>query len=416
MPLAAAMPSRIALYSPGMVGLGHIRRNLVVAQALAAGHPAPAILLIAEAREAGALPMPDGVDCVTLPALQKHADGVSTPRHLGLPLGSVVTVRSRIIDAALDAFEPDLVIVDHLPLGAHGELRPALERLRAGGRTRCVLGLRDILDSPDVVRDEWLNRGYDDAVEEHYDAVWVYGDPAVFDATREYDLPPQVTAKLRFAGYLDTRARLRCRGVDGDRLWASLGLPPGRLALCLVGGGVDGDQVAMAFVRADLPAGAHGVIVAGPFMPAGVRRRLHEASCLHGRMRVVDFVSEPVVLVRHADWIVTMGGYNSVCDALAFEKRALVVPRQSPRCEQRIRAERLQALGLVDTLAPGAATPAAIAAWLAGESAAGASRPFIDMNALARLPRFVADVFDDAGAGALAYASSLPAPEQHAQV
>src|SRR5207247_1449915 len=79
-PLAAlatreAASPRVAMYSQGMVGFGHIRRNASIAQALRTAPPSPAIVLIAEAWQAGALPMPEGVDCVTLPALRREPDG-----------------------------------------------------------------------------------------------------------------------------------------------------------------------------------------------------------------------------------------------------------------------------------------------------------------------------------------------------
>ena len=59
---------RVAMYSPGMVGFGHIRRNASIAQALRNSVLEPAIVMIAEARQAGVLPMPEGGDSVTLPS------------------------------------------------------------------------------------------------------------------------------------------------------------------------------------------------------------------------------------------------------------------------------------------------------------------------------------------------------------
>jgi predicted glycosyltransferase len=41
-----------------------------------------------------------------------------------------------------------------------------------------------------------------------------------------------------------------------------------------------------------------------------------------------------------------MAGYNSFCEVLSFDKPALLVPRQAPRREQLIRAQRAQDLGL----------------------------------------------------------------------
>jgi len=79
-----------------MVGFGHVRRNVSIAHALRVSALQPAIVLIAEAWQAGALPMPPGVDCVTLPALRREADGAYNPRFLlDLSEGDVITSAAR---------------------------------------------------------------------------------------------------------------------------------------------------------------------------------------------------------------------------------------------------------------------------------------------------------------------------------
>src|SRR5205814_3928462 len=105
---------RVALYSPGMVGFGHIRRNASIAQALRRSALDPVIVMIAEARQAGALPMPEGVDSVTLPALCKDGDGVQ-PRFLEVSNKEIIALRARVIKSAIKSFQPDVLIVDHLP-------------------------------------------------------------------------------------------------------------------------------------------------------------------------------------------------------------------------------------------------------------------------------------------------------------
>ena len=139
------LPLRIALYSPGMVGIGHMRRNLLIAQTLAAAPLQAVILMIAEAREANVLAMPPGGDCLTLPALCKESHAHCRPRYLDVPLQALVRLRVKAIAAALETFKPDVLIVDHLPRGALRELDSSLEDLRVSGNTRCVLGLRDVL-------------------------------------------------------------------------------------------------------------------------------------------------------------------------------------------------------------------------------------------------------------------------------
>ena len=47
-----------------------------------------------------------------------------------------------------------------------------------------------------------------------------------------------------------------------------------------------------------------------------------------------------------------MGGYNTFCEILSFDKPGLIIPRTEPRREQFIRAKRAEELGLVRMLDP----------------------------------------------------------------
>jgi len=384
---------RVALYSHDTMGLGHMRRNLLLAQALRHSRLQAVVLLIAGAREASALTGAAGVDCVALPSLRKDGTGQYHPRHLAVSLQELLALRAKIALAALEAFDPDVLIVDNVPRGALRELDPVLESLRARRRTRLVLGLRDVLDDPATLQGEWARAQNQDAVRRYYDAVWVYGDPAVYDPVREYAFAPDIAAKARYTGYLDQRARLRFASRDGKDPVAALGLSAGRLALCLVGGGQDGAELATAFVDADLPPNTNGVLVTGPCMPAEVQGRLALGAAREPRRRVVPLLPEPTRLLRRADHVVAMGGYNTVCEVLSFAKPALIVPRVRPRCEQLIRAERLRALGLVDVLHPRDLSPAALSAWLArGRTEVRRAREHIDFNGLRRIPRLLAEL------------------------
>ena len=387
------MPYRVALYSHDTMGLGHMRRNLLLAQALRHSRLQAVVLMIAGAREASLITAPAGVDCVALPSLWKDGGGQYHPRHLAVSLEELLALRARTAGAALEAFAPDVLIVDTVPRGALRELDPVLESLRARGRTRLVLGLRDVLDEPAALQREWARARNQEAVRDYYDAVWVYGDPAVYDPVREYAFAPDVAAKVRYTGYLDQRARLEFGRRSFKDPVKALGLSGGRLALCLVGGGQDGAELAEAFVEAELPPDTNGLLVTGPCLPGGVRARLNRSVASNPRRRVVSFVHEPTRLVRHADRVVAMGGYNTVYEVLSFEKPALIVPRVTPRQEQLIRAERLQALGLVDVLHPEALNAAALSNWLARErSRVRPARERIDFNGLSRVPQLLEEL------------------------
>jgi predicted glycosyltransferase/glutathione synthase/RimK-type ligase-like ATP-grasp enzyme len=383
---------RVALYSQGMVGFGHIRRNASIAQALRGSELQPAIVMIAEAWQAGALLLPAGIDCVTLPALRLEPDGGYNPRFLpDVSDRDLLTLRTRVIRSAMEVFEPDVLIVDYLPLGVAEELATTLERLRKRGNTRCVLGLREVLYDRETVKRTWANRANMDAIRDYYDAVWIYGDPAVFDPVREYGLTDALAAKARYTGYLDQRPRLEFARAQAASLLANV--PDERLVLCLVGGGHDGGALADAFLQAELPPDTSGILMTGPLMPWEKRERVRHDAQQRPRVQVFDFVPDPTPLIERADRVIAMGGYNSICEVLSFEKHALIVPRVKPELEQWIRAERLRDLGLVHVLHPDELSPQALTEWLARDL--GPPPPIrsrIDLGGLTRIPGLLSEL------------------------
>lgn len=367
---------RIALYSHDTCGLGHVRRNLLIAQALSS--MGADILMISGAAHARAFAVPPGVDLLTLPALLKKGRGRYSPRQFSFGIDDLIAMRSRTITAMLEAFCPDLFVVDNVPLGAMGELVDVLEHLRRRTDTRCVLGLRDVLDDPAVVAREWKQAGNFAAIRAYYDAVWIYGDPAVYDAASAYDFPADVRDRVTYTGYLDQRKRWT--GETG----AEAPSPDGPFSMCVVGGGQDGMHLARQYAAAPLPEAARGLLVTGPFMGAEDRAALERMR--HPRLHLTHFLSEPTALYRQADRVVSMGGYNTVYELLSFGQRPLIVPRIHPRREQYIRARRLADLGLVDVLHPEDATPSAIGAWLRREPPPPvAVHECLDMNGLDRI-------------------------------
>src|SRR2546427_9116654 len=90
------MPSlscRVALYSNDTMGLGHMRRNLLLAQTLRHSRVQAVVLMIAGAREASLVTTTAGVDCVALPSLRKDGGGEYHPRHLAVPLEELLADR-----------------------------------------------------------------------------------------------------------------------------------------------------------------------------------------------------------------------------------------------------------------------------------------------------------------------------------
>lgn len=379
--VGAARRTRVVLYSHDTLGFGHLRRNMLLAGALRRLDPAPDVLMIAGMAEAGAFRRPEGVDMLTLPAYGKRADGSYHARSLALDLAELARLRGDIIRGAMLAYDPDLVIVDNVPRGAQSELDRALSALRKRGRARIVLGLRDVIDAPETVRAQWLQRRNFAAVRDWFDEVWIYGDPNFFDLIAEYGFGGAFAAKARFMGYLDPRARLA--GDARDAVPAPQGAP---YVLCAVGGGRDGAALCEAFARAALPAGHRGVILTGTQMPAPARARLEARIAARPDMALIDFLPEPLPLMRGAARIIAMGGYNTVTEALSLRRPTLIVPRSAPRREQLLRAERLASQGAIGMIRAERLSAQGLSDWMAGPPpCAERGRSMLDMTGLDRV-------------------------------
>jgi predicted glycosyltransferase len=381
---------RIAFYSHDTLGLGHTRRNLLIATALTRSGLQVDMLLITGTYAAARFALPPGTDCLTLPSLRKDLDGSYASRSLDMPLNELVSLRSEAIWAALKGFGPDLFVVDNVPRGVAGELDLSLRKLKKYGRAKCVLGLRDVLDTHDVVKAQWAARGTTRTITTYYDAVWIYGDPLLHTTLPEAERAVAAD-RLHYLGYVDPMLRLAPGATASDECRSIIAWADGPFVLCTVGGGQDGVQLAQTLVRTRFD-GRRGVLLTGPFMHPGARQALRREAAARDDLLVVDFLEEPLDLLRHADRVISMGGYNSVLEALACERPLLVVPRVAPRQEQWIRAERLREVGLLDVLHPASLSPRAVEEWLGRALPPPTSRRRLDFLAHTRLPAAIGSV------------------------
>jgi predicted glycosyltransferase len=222
---------------------------------------------------------------------------------------------------------------------------------RSSTRTRTVLGLRDILDEAAVVRSDWGKKRIYAVLESLYDEIWVYGVQAVYDSITEYDLPPALGRRVQFTGYIP---RLTPGRSALQRTRRELLLKAGdKLVVVTTGGGGDGFPVMSCFLDAIESLGAsapfRSVMVSGPFMPETERAQLQARARGLG-VRFFHFHRHMERLIAAADVVVSMGGYNTLCEILSQKTVALLIPRETPRREQLIRAETLARHRLVDFL------------------------------------------------------------------
>lgn len=350
--------TRILIYSHDSFGLGHLRRCRAIASSLVRTRKNLSVLIVSGSPLIGSFEFPARVDFVRVPGVTKLSNGEYSSLTLHLAFDEVLSLRESIIRHTAEAFRPDLLIVDKEPLGLRGEMAATLDLLRERG-AYLVLGLRDVLDEPARLADEWTRKNAVPALRDYYDRIWVYGLDTVCNPLAGIPLPPGVRERMVYTGYLRREAP---EGGFSEAATDATAFSREPHVLVTSGGGGDGealfDQVLAAYEHdPDLPISA--VLLLGPFMPAAVRDALRTRAAAIERVRgVLTFDPQVEALMEGAAGIVAMGGYNTFCEILSFDKPAVLVPRLEPRMEQFIRASRAQELGLVRMFNPGLPDPA----------------------------------------------------------
>ncbi|MCW6510587.1 hypothetical protein M8523_21440 [Hyphomicrobiales bacterium BP6-180914] len=350
--------ARVLMYSHDTFGLGHLRRCRAIAHALVERFKGVQVLIVSGSSIAGAFDFRTRVDFLKVPSVIKLMNGEYTPLADHTDLQETLDLRRSLILNTAESFQPDIFIVDKEPLGLRGELEPTLRALQAAGTT-LVLGLRDVMDSPALLAAEWAGPEVLRKMQEFYHQLWVYGPRDFYDPLQGLEAPRNLHERLVWTGFL----RREIPVVVPHHI----NLPEDAL-LVTTGGGGDGAGLVRQVIEAyafDPSLTAPVVLVLGPFMRAEDRDEIRRRAVDLPAFTLVDFDNRLEAIMQAASGVVSMGGYNTFCEILSFDKRALIVPRTRPRQEQLIRARRAAELGLIDMLLPEqAADPALMAAAL----------------------------------------------------
>jgi predicted glycosyltransferase len=342
---AGRLPVRVLIYSHDTFGLGHLRRTRAIANATVEAWPDASVVIISGSPVIGNFEFGPGVDYIRIPGVTKLPAGDYRSLNLNVPLEEAVRLRQALILRTAETFRPDVFIVDKEPAGFRGEVLPALEFLKMHG-CRLVLGVRDVLDEPSLLVPEWERKGAKDALA-RYDEIWVYGLKAVYEPLAALDLPPEARGRITYTGYLRRDVPKEPALVRHPKITKQ------PFILVTTGGGGDGDDVMDWVISAyesepdlDMPA----LLVFGPFINRDRRGSFMERIAKHPKLDALTFDTKIELLMQKAAAVVAMGGYNTFCEILSLDKRALIVPRTKPRLEQHIRAVEAERLGLARML------------------------------------------------------------------
>lgn len=340
---------RVLMYSHDTFGLGHLRRVRAIAHSLVEESKDVSVLILTGSSIIGSFDFRTRVDFVRVPGVIKLRNGDYTPLKLHMNIDDTLAIRESIIRHTAETFDPDLFIVDKEPLGLHGEVESTLRDLNEKG-IPCVLGLRDVMDEPALLEPEWKRKRAIPALSQYYDELWVYGLPQFCDPLEGLEIPQSVRRKMVYTGYLQ-------RGEPADIPTAAFATSKIEKPYIMVtpGGGGDGEELVDWVLQAyetDRKLPYPALVVLGPFMSTESQAAFKGRAENLNDVEIITFDAHLEQLIVDAVGMVAMGGYNTFCEILSFDKPAVIVPRRYPRREQYIRAKRAQELGLLKMLDP----------------------------------------------------------------
>lgn len=348
---------RAFVYVQHLLGIGHLRRAVTIANALA---DESAEVTLAS----GGFPVPGmelrGVRFVQLPpAGAADASFKVLVDAGGRPVDEEWKTRRRA--ALIEAWrmaDPHVLIVELYPFGRRQmrfELVPLLEAAAdAVRRPMIICSVRDVLGAGqrDVSRqDEMLQ-----VFQRYFDRLLVHGDPAAIPFGRTFLHANRLEASLAYTGYVvDPMPGVRGAGGAGE-------------VLVSAGGGAVGTHLLETAIRArplselaDLKWRILGGVNAAPadlLYLSNLANALGRPGVIVERART-DFTS----LLANCALSVSQGGYNTLMEILSVQAPAVVIPfAAGAETEQTLRSRAFADLGLVEIVEESALGPQSLAA------------------------------------------------------
>jgi Predicted glycosyl transferase len=385
-----AMPGRVMLYVQHLLGIGHLKRASLIADAMVDAGLNVAVVL-------GGPDVP-GVDferCarVNLPPVRAADETFKVLLDEdGRPIDDAWRERrvARLL-TEFDALRPDVLILEMFPFGRQQfrfELLPVLERARvAEPRPKIVSSVRDALvRKADAARNLRSIR----LVESWFDTVLVHGDPQLYPLTATFPEAEAIADKLVYTGYV----------VETTQTWsgtvAKESTPKESSAEVIVsaGGGAVGEPLLRTAIAArPLTTAATRVwrLITGPNLSTAVFDDLRWNA--PPGVIVERWRDDLPRLLREAALSISQGGYNTVMDILQAGVRAVVVPfATGSETEQTFRARALADRGVLTLLEAERLTPDTLAAAVDAALARTPSVPAVDTSGAATTARLVADL------------------------
>ena len=382
------MTGSVLFYVQHLLGIGHVQRAFRLADAVAregirvtlvsGGEPIPGPICVQSARI---------VQLAPIRARDASFKELVGPRDQPID-EKLREARRGALLAAFEAARPDAVVIEAFPFGRRAfrfEIEPLIEAARSRyPRPRILCSVRDIVVVPDEAS---RHREIVDRVRADFDFVLVHGDPAFIPLEGSFSPVLEIADRLIYTGYVG----------DPDQADGGDETVGANEVLVSVGGGAVGSALLSTALRArrrGCLASLTWRLLAGPNLSEQAFGTL--AGALPEDVVLERYRPEFPKMLRRCRVSVSQAGYNTVLDILTAGARAVVVPFASEReTEQRLRAERLAACGVLELLPENQLTAARLTLAVERAIERDPRTISVDMGGARRSARLIANMIRD---------------------
>jgi predicted glycosyltransferase len=337
----------VLFYVQHLLGIGHLRRALRIADAL--GREGVRVTLVSGGEPISMLTAASADRVVQLPPIRaRNADFKELIDTKGQPVDEALqSARKAALLSGFAAAQPDAVLIEAFPFGRRA-FRSELDALISAAQSRrpralVLCSLRDIVVVHPTIR---RHREIVDRVRADFDFVLLHGDPAFIPLEASFPLASEIADRLIYTGYVSESEEQSAK----DEIGVADGKARTDEVVVSVGGGAIGAlllSTALESRRRGCLPGSRWHLLTGPNLPEAEFRAL--AGALPQGVVIERYRPDFPQMLRRCRVSVSQAGYNTTMDILTARAAAVVVPFAAAlETEQTLRAERLAALGVLE--------------------------------------------------------------------
>lgn len=344
---------KIMFYCQNLLGMGHLVRTTEIIRNLVKDFE---VCLIDGGQIVEGFQIPDAVKVVHLPAIRAEDKQIKVV-NTSQTLEEVQEIRKQKLIRAFEAFQPDCLVTEGYPFSKKKslafELVPLLEKIKStGGRTKVVCSLRDIIMVKKYGDRAKAEKERCELIDQYYDMLLIHSDPRIHRLEENFSLTGELKCKVNYTGYVVQSSLENPEFTLKEIVNLNRQKPT---ILVSVGGGRLGHDLldcvidAASIINSCLPH--HIQIFAGPFMPEEKFVQFQKLAANKSNITFKRYTPHLLTYMERASLSISLGGYNTTMNVLKTGVNSMIYPSNKDS-EQRIRAEKLEQLGILSVISP----------------------------------------------------------------